>query len=174
MNYVQANICSQCNLLCKVMVNNLGERVDRLELWSACSKIRCGKRMRSNICITLAKELQIIEKMKTLVVQCYQKALLWADLGPAQGFQAVFLTYGHEWAADEVGWVPPAEAPRRNMKGTAPTAAPINTCMDEKEIHSKSTLKKRHLIPEALTDLIVPRCRGETGIQASSTRGCLW
>lgn len=56
--------------------------------------------MRSDICITLAKELQIIWKMKTLVVQCHQTL---ADLVPALGFQAVFLTYGHEWAADEVG-----------------------------------------------------------------------
>lgn len=35
--------------------------------------------------------------------------------------------------------------------------------MDEKEIHSKSTLKRSHLIPETLTDLIVARGRGETG-----------
>lgn len=49
------------------------------------------------------------------------------------------------------------------MGATAPTAALINTCMDEKEIHSKSTLKRRHLIPETLRDLIVARGKGKTG-----------
>lgn len=52
--------------------------------------------------------------------------------------------------------------PRVTWGLTAPTAV-LNTCMDEKEIHSKSTLKRRHLIPETVTDLIVAGGRGETG-----------
>lgn len=42
-NYVQANICSHHNLLCKVMVNNLGERVAAQTLAVICfykNKIR--------------------------------------------------------------------------------------------------------------------------------------
>lgn len=85
----------------------------------------------------------------------------------------LFLTYGHKWAADEEGWVPPPEAPRGNMGATAPTALLTSTCMDEKEIHSKSTLKRRHLIPETLTDLIVARGsqRADRQVQSEDVYG---
>lgn len=68
MNYVQANVCSHCNLLCKVTVNNLGGRVAAQTSAVICfykNKIRKKDEEQQH-----SKEFKALWWIKNLTFQC--------------------------------------------------------------------------------------------------------
>lgn len=129
--------------------------------------------MRSDICITLSKELKIIQKMKSLIVQCQ---LASTTLGRLDACTRISGCVSNLWTRVGCRWgrlSTSCRGSQDNLEATAPTAVLINAWMDEKEIHSKSTLKRRHLIPETLTGLTVARGsqRGDRQVQSEDVYG---